>query len=297
MGSPEDEEDCDPNLFFLHFVNSFCPVITLLICWKKQHVPRIWSKCKEILKVYKSFIKVAKRKHTCSYRVCWASIILIRIIKVKFINCFWMYDISCTKYSWLYCQIFLFTFPCTVLLYCIFFPFVFILFMCERRLGEMKNMLHTFPPNQMLSDYEANISTGLSWLRLCKNIFSDFIHTARWVIVINNYNDLNICNCALTYSMFWLLSFVWEFLLFLPPACAYISLHIHRKELKAPFLLEALSLSDIDPVSSVGITIETSWCLDIESHQIYIKGPHRFEDLAREMQEETKKIFFHMMHL
>lgn len=69
---------------------------------------------------------------------------------------------------------------CSVLLY---FPFpklsplfVFIRFMCEGRLGNWRIWMHTFPPNQMLSDSEADVSFGPVWLE-------DFFLTDRLIDV------------------------------------------------------------------------------------------------------------------
>lgn len=116
----------------------------------------------------------------------------------------------------------------------------------------------------MVSDYEANVSTGLSWLK--------------WSTVCTHSTLIVLHNSYLVVGCFLLVSLS-EFILY---AHRQTPISTGTKMLKAPFSPWGPHLSAIDLVPSLGITIETRWRLDIGFHQIYIKGAHWFGDLLGE---------------
>lgn len=175
---------------------------------------------------------------------------------------------------------------CTVffLLTPTFTPLCFLFFSCARGgWGNEKYELHTFPLNQMASDYEANISVGQNKHIICTHSYTS-------VPVFHQCFTQVISSSAL-YCVLWQ-SFV-ESLFFLPSECTWtpIDLHVHtHTNWEHPSLPEAMNLlSDIDPVVSGGITTAVPWRLDIEIHQIYIQDPHWFGGLSRETEEERRK--------
>ena len=125
----------------------------------------------------------------------------------------------------------------SVLFYCIFPPFsnvppLFSFFSCVRGgWGNEKYELHTFPPNQMLSDYQANVSFGLGWLIfffsltdcwLSANISDQLQKHLFWI--------WHLCCCSIPVTV------CRDFLLFVKFSfsCSPLS-HVHIHPLEAPF--------------------------------------------------------------